>query len=331
MRVDIEDSVIALRRPVRTARGDVVERNAAIVRISDEAGRQGFGEGAPLPGWSSSTYAECRADLRAWADRVNAIGSIDVPAPQGPEARAAADAAHWSLRAAQSGTPLRKLLGAGPGDDEVVVNALLSEAAPIDLAAEARTAQEAGYETLKVKLGVGSDHDRISALVDAVAPTTSVRLDANAAVALDHAEALCRFAGDALGARLEYVEDPTSRLADLAHLGESVQVPLAVDELVRTPADLDTALGVRGIVALIAKPAFLGGITATQALAARAEATGIDVVISSVYDGVTGLTSWLELAAALGNRRAHGLGTAELLDDGSARSLIPRNGRISLR
>ena len=106
---------------------------------------------------------------------------------------------------------------------------------------------------------------------------------------------------------------------------------LAADELVRRPVDVDEI--VRGGLAdvLVLKPALVGGITDTLGLVDRARQGGLDVVLSSIYDGPVGLSAWCHLAAALGGDRAHGLGTATLLADAGAGHLVPRQGRITLR
>ena len=58
-------------------------------------------------------------------------------------------------------------------------------------------------------------------------------------------------------------------------------------------------------------------------------------MISSVYDGPLGLRAWCHLAAALDGTRAHGLGTADALDDSGPQAplvarLVPRAGHIQL-
>ena len=63
---------------------------------------------------------------------------------------------------------------------------------------------------------------------------------------------------------------------------------------------------------LVLKPARIGGIRATLALAAAAKAAGMDVVVTSVVDSAVGVAAAAHVAAALGGP-AHGLATSAWL------------------
>ena len=120
-------------------------------------------------------------------------------------------------------------------------------------------------------------------------------------------------------------------LADLGVVRAAVAARLAVDEVVRRPSDVDAVVEAGLADVLVVKPALVGGITDTMALAERAASGGLDVVLTSIYDGPVGLSAWCHLAASLGGSRAHGLGTATLLADAGAGHLVPRQGVIRLR
>ena len=320
---------IGLTEPIETARGTIFEREGWILVVQDDAGHWGRGEVAPLPGWSSISLDAAEAELDIAAGRIRRDGFDDADAGLAPEIRAAVDCARHSLDAARAEQPLWRHLG-GTGN-EVWVNALVVGARPDDLAASARRAIEAGSTTLKGKLGMGDDRARLEAIASELTEGVGVRLDANAAWGA--AEAIDRIedAHGLLGEHLEYVEDPVADMGDLATVRNGVTAQLAVDELVRGSADVDLVVE-RGLAdVLVVKPALVGGVTETMALAARAGVGCLDVVLSSVYDGPVGLAAWCHLAAALGGDRAHGLGTATLLADAGAAHLVPRQGRITLR
>lgn len=328
--VALEDMCIRLDPPVHTARGVISERVGVVLILTDDRGHVGRGEIAPLAGWSSCTLDLARAQLEAWVESVLATRHMADTGDLAREVQAGIDAASWGMRAEAEGLPLWRVLGGSEGGGVVRVNALLAGEDPDGMARLARQAQADGFSTLKTKLGMGVDAAVVGALADVVDPDTLVRLDANGAWAVDEAIESADSAATALGGRLEYIEDPVASLDELERFRESCAVPVAVDELLRTRADLDRVLRSRLADVVVFKPALLGGISRLAEPISRSEAAGVDVVISSVYDGPVGLAAWCHLAAGLGPKRAHGLGTAVLLDDPRAAPLVPRQGAIRL-
>ncbi len=324
----VEDFRVALRQPVVTARGRITERAGQILELRDEAGRCGTGELAPLPGWSSVDPAEARRQLVAGADALESEADW-LAAVTAPEARAALDAALRGLDAARAGRPLWEELGGRDG--AVEVNALVVGDTPDALGLAAERALGEGYRTVKVKAGLGDDPARMTALARVLgAAGVRVRVDANSAWTVSEAAAALVRLDHQLGDRIEYVEDPVESLRDLAELRPRSPVAVAADELSRSAGALDRIIdgGLADVVVL--KPPLLGGITPTLEQARRARAHGVDVVVSSLYDGPVGLEAWCHVAAAVGGDRAHGLGTAALLDDRRAERLVPRRGLIRL-
>ena len=326
--VRIDRFRIGLTEPIETARGTIFDREGWVLVVQDDAGHWGRGEVAPLPGWSSISLTQAEEQLDIAAGRIRREGFDGADVGLAAEIRAAVDCARRSLEAARHEEPLWRHLGGT--NDEIAVNALIVGARPEDLAASTRSAIAAGNTTLKGKLGMGDDAARLGAIAAELVDGVRVRLDANAAWGAVEAVARIEEAQRLLGDHLEYVEDPVSDMHGLAVVRSAVTVELAVDEVVRSPDDVDAL--VRGGLAdvVVVKPALVGGITDTLALAERAAVGGLDVVLTSIYDGPVGLAAWCHLAAAMGGERAHGLGTATLLADAGAGHLVPRRGRIRL-
>jgi o-succinylbenzoate synthase len=327
----VESFRVALRSPVATARGTVFERRGAVVVLRDDSGCWGRGEAAPLPGWSTIELDEAADQLRSWA-RATAAGE---PAPAhelAPEVAAAADSAVRSLAAAAAGMPLWRYLGADSG--LVQVAALVVGSTPSALAGHACAEVAAGARVLKTKLGMADDVERLRALTDIVGGDVAIRLDANGAWSVDEAVERLDMIADVLGDAVEFVEDPVAgidgleRLAPRRHAGGP---PIAADEAIRRPGDAKRVASQALAEVIVVKPPMVGGIGPTLALAAEAGAHGVDVVVSSLYDGPVGLGAWLHLAAALPGGRAHGLGTAGLLGGDFAGHLVPVGGVVDLR
>lgn len=327
--VRIDPFRVGLTEPIETARGTIFDREGWVLVVQDDAGHWGRGEVAPLPGWSSISPDDAERELATAAGRVRRDGFAAADRGLAPEIRAAVDCARRSLDAARGEVPLWRHLGGT--NDEIAVNALIVGARPDDLAASTRNAIAAGNTILKGKLGMGDDAARLGAIAAELVAGVRVRLDANSAWSAVEAVARIEEAQRLLGDHLEYVEDPVSDMHALAVVRGAVTVELAVDELVRDLRDVDTVIAGGLADVVVVKPALVGGITDTMALAERAGRGGLDVVLTSVYDGPVGLSAWCHLAAALGGERAHGLGTATLLADAGAGHLVPRQGRIRLR
>ena len=271
--------------PYRTAAGTATERELLVVRLADDDGLTGWGEGAPL-------------------------------GPLGPtETLAAEEMALLDLEARRAGRPL-----AGPLAGPVPVNMTLPGGAVAEVAAAAATGAADGFECFKVKVGLGDDVERVAAVRDAIGPHGVIRLDANGAwgaeEAIGHLDRLAE-----LG--IELVEQPCRTLAELAEVRFAAGVPIAADESVRTVADLLRAaeLGACDLACVKISPA--GGVNAARDLVAAARANGIEPYLASALDGPLGIAAALQLASAERIERHCGLATLGLFDSPLARLLPP--------
>lgn len=216
---------------------------------------------------------------------------------------------------------------------DVAVNSIVPAVAP-SLAAQLAIAN--GCTSAKVKVGgAGTDPEqdraRVYAVGLALGPRGKVRVDANGSWDVEEAVVrigeLDRAAREANLAGLEYVEQPCSRVEDLAAVRRKVDVPIAADESVRLPGDVDAVVRLDAADIVVLKVAPLGGVRACMELAERA---GRPVVVSSAMESSVGLAAGIALALALPEQPyAHGLGTGALLaSDTVSNTLVPRSGRI---
>lgn len=184
-----------------------------------------------------------------------------------------------------------------------------------------------GCSTAKVKVGTGTDEARVEAVRDALGASGRLRVDANGCWDLDEAAHAIRVLSRY---DLEYVEQPVASLDDMARLHRRVDVPLALDESIRTAEDPARVEAKRAgdIVVLKAQP--LGGVRAALRVA---EGLGLPVVVSSALETSVGLSAGLALAAALPELPyACGLATLRLLEgDVVAEPLEPAGGTLDVR
>jgi O-succinylbenzoate synthase len=181
-----------------------------------------------------------------------------------------------------------------PVRDRVPVNCTVPAIGPEKAAQIVRAS---GCRTAKVKVAepgqtLADDLARVEAVRDAIG-AGRVRIDANGAWSVDQAvrslEQLQRF-------DLEYVEQPTATVEELAEVRRRTDVPVAADESIRRAEDplLVKKLDAADIAVLKVQP--IGGVRACLEIA---EQIGLPVVVSSALETSVGIAAGVALAAAL--------------------------------
>ena len=332
MKLSVRRYALSLTTPLRSAYGDVRERQILSVSLTDADGVSGYGEAAPLEVYDGVSVARVAQALEAYtpvlasSDGMNGAQLVDAcrAVDDLPAAFAAIDMALWDRAGRLAGNPVAALLS----DDfaqAVPVNATLSALDRTGAAAQAAQAVAAGFTCLKVKVGIGDDAGRVAAVRAAAGPETALRLDANGAWNVDQAVR----AIEALSpAGLELVEEPAHGIEAVREVRERVAVPVAIDE---TAAE-HGALGAGAADAVCLKISRCGGISGLIAAATLVRASGAEVYLASTLDGPLGVAAALHAGAALASRGALppcGLATLALFAD-FENPLPARGGEIAL-
>ncbi|WP_370290550.1 o-succinylbenzoate synthase [Nocardioides sp.] len=221
-----------------------------------------------------------------------------------------------------------------PVRDRVPVNVTVPAVDPEQAHAIVRAG---GCRTAKVKVAetgqsLADDLARVEAVRDALevdGPGGQVRVDANGGWDVETAvvaiAALDRAAGG-----LEYVEQPTASVEDLARVRRRVEVPIAADESIRRAEDPYRVRELEAADIAVLKVQPLGGVRACLEIAER---IGLPVVVSSALETSIGIAAGVALAAALPELpHACGLATVQLLTaDVVADPLLPVDGALPVR
>jgi o-succinylbenzoate synthase len=313
MDASVEPFALDLATPLETAGRTIETREGFLVRVETDD-ETGVGEATPLPGWTES-LSECRAVLERAADALDsksasaALAGLDST----PAARHGVSGALADLDARRAGVPLYRYLGSKPRVESVPVNATVGDGSPDETAEQARAAVDAGFDCLKVKVGlraVSADADRLAAVREAVCPDVELRADANGAWDREQARRAFEAFADI---DVSYVEQPLSAVDLAGHADlRGGPVGLALDE---TLTETSVALGLapEATDGLVCKPMAVGGFDPTREAANRARETGVDVVVTTTIDAAVARTGAVHLAASLPDVCACGLATAELL------------------
>ena len=224
-----------------TARGTLERREMVLLRLRTDAGIVGLGEAVPLSLRGGDTLARvervagarstrrlARLDVALMASEQPLAAAVDalihvaagrrLPAP----AKAAVEMALFDLAGRSSRGRRCGGCCAARRSAPVRCNATLAAGSPRALAAEAAAWRERGFETFKLKLGVGDDVERARAVREAVGPDARMRVDANGAWSADQAVAVLDEI-EPLG--IELAEQPTATLREMAAVAAATRDP----------------------------------------------------------------------------------------------------------
>ncbi len=279
---------LPLRAPLQLKGGALDRREGFLVRVETPSGGVGWGDAAPLPGFSRETPARVRAELdalRAGSGGLDGCSS---------SVRFAVESAQAGAEAASRGATLGEFL-LGRAGGRCAVNALF-DGAPDTWAGAARAAAADGFSVVKVKVGRTEIAREAAALRAAAgaAPGLRWRLDANRG--WSDGEALA-FARALAGLAVDYIEEPF-RGGGPAPAGWPESVGIALDESLHGDGAPPGARG--GVCAWVIKPTLCGGLSRSLDLVRAAWAAGITPVVSAACESGVGIRVLAELAAALG-------------------------------
>lgn len=309
---------LPLRRPWRSARGELRERSGWLIELQTESGLTGQGDCAPLPEAGTETPATALACLQRWVARLPgleteaALHRIEAAADLTPAARCGVETALLDLAACAAHEPLTYWLSRD-ATLAVPVNAVLG-ALDTQVGQRAAAALAQGFDILKLKVGLypmAQELAQLHQLATALPHDAALRLDANGR--WSEAEARI-FLAELATLPVESVEEPLAvpNPDALARLQKLVPFPLALDESLRS-ISTDTCLQHHPVHRLILKPMVLGGPRLALALARRAYTAGLECVVTTTVDSAVGVRAAAHLAGALNNGLAHGLATSTWL------------------
>lgn len=283
---------LGLRAPLRLGTLEVTHRAGLLLALVDTEGDVlGWGDCAPLPGFSEETLAEAEVQLRAWVDEG---GASEVSDALLPSVRFAVQMA--KRQAENPRKSLAKLLSDNAAE-RIAINALI----------DSRVLPNSGSGFAAVKLKVArrplvEEVAQVQRLRAQVGPSVPIIADANRGWELGEA---CAFAEAVKEFDLLYVEEP---LKDPSRLGE-VPLPVALDETL-LECEAEALPSYENIVGYVLKPTLLGGLDRAWGFGEQAVARGLQVTVSGAFESGVGTWQLACLAAAIpGGRNFAGLDT----------------------
>ncbi len=300
---------LPLKHELSIAGEKMTGRRGYAIELVGDTGECGYGETAPLPGYSDESFDQLPAEFERLRFAVTGaaipeyleelsglfdrwLGELDLSS----SVRFGFETAILTLMARQQHIPATELLSRTPLN-YLPVNALLVGDKEMVLV-RAKEKVRRGYTCFKLKIGHRTVEEDISVIKDvraAIGQKSKLRLDANRAWS---EEQYVQFAEGVKGVDIEYIEEPLSDHSLLyRHVKpDSYSLPIALDETLRElkPEQLREWSGIR---AAILKPTILG-LEQSARFARVAIAMGALPVFSSCYESGLGLSIIAHLAAA---------------------------------
>ncbi|HND53410.1 MAG TPA: enolase C-terminal domain-like protein [Pirellulaceae bacterium] len=302
--------------------GEHVVGNYVLVRVRDDQGRSGVGEASVTAIWSGETQAgvislvnDAIAPFIVGADPFDVdwiMRRLDKAIHANSFAKAAVECALLDLQSKTLGVPMYQLLG---GRDRSVddggrsiaergvrLKFVIGKVDPDTAALRAGLMVERGWKAIKVKVGVDpqADVERLTAVRDAIGPTTFLSVDANGGYSVDQAIwAAQRF--EKLGVAL--LEQPTRRGDHdaMAAVRRRSELPIMADESVFTALDAIEIVRHAAADIISVYPGKHGGIRATQNIVRIAESAGVACTIGSNLEREVATAAMAHLTVATPN------------------------------
>lgn len=205
----------------------------------------------------------------------------------------------WDLYGQLYGIPVYKLLGGSK--DSIVTDITISVNSPEEMARDAITAINRGYDTLKVKVGVNPqlDVERLTAIRNAIGSRAKLRIDANQAWKPQEAVRILNKMQEQ-GLDIELVEQPVIAhdIEGLKYVTERSYVPVLADESVFSPLDAMKIIQTGAADLINIKLMKCGGITPALKIADAASIMGVECMLGCMLEAKVSVNAAVHVACA---------------------------------
>ncbi|USE34444.1 o-succinylbenzoate synthase [Endozoicomonas sp. SCSIO W0465] len=327
-KADILRYRLPLKQPLLLKHSLLNEREGLVLRLRS-GDRYGYGEVAPLPGFSRESLSEAEEQLQVFCRAFNdrsvkplsfndlencAFLSDGLPLLSMPSVIFGIESALWWLEQNHWFAPPE----IGPllqGTTEQILH---------------RLEQWQGHwpKEFKLKIGRDSIEDdcvRISNVLQTLPKSVNIKLDANQQWTLDQA---IRVAASIDVERITFVEEPTAHVAEFSELYEQTGLRFALDETVQNPEYLLRPM--QGLAAVVIKLTLVGGLARCRHLLTTAKSLGVRTVFSSSYESAIGLHILGQLSAQWTPEEPPGLDTSAVFIDSLTSDMIISGQPVSI-
>jgi len=264
--------------------------DATIVRLSTDAGIDGWGEVCPLGPAYLPSYAEgARAGIAKLAPdligcdptELSALSRrMDALLKGHPYVKSAIDVAAWDVTGKSAGVPVCTLLGGRMGPDVPLYRAI-SQDEPDAMAERVAGYRAEGYRRFQLKVGGRPEVDvrRIRTVAERLEPGDVLIADANTGWRADEAMRVVRAVRD-----LDvYVEQPCATYEECLSVRRRTDLPFVLDETIDGVGALLRAHADLAMDAINLKIGKVGGLTRARLLRDLAVEVGLALTIEDTW------------------------------------------------
>ena len=298
--------------PLQTSNATYAYREGVWLKMKWE-NFSGFGEAAPLPGFSVENLNEVHYALEGFHQAIKSeemdveelFKLVEVHSQNNPSVRFAIETAIHDLLSQDSDKSMSKNINPS-ALAEIKVNGMVGAHLPGD-----------GFKVMKVKVGFNNLFDEIEHLKEltrSFGEDMLFRLDVNGAFDLPRA---IRFCKEMEAFNIDYIEQPlpASELEDLAELQYHTEIPIAVDESLTDLKSAEKIIEEQAAQVFIIKPMVSGGFTESANIIEMAKSENIRSIITSSLETAIGRMACLNIAASNEINEVCGLATDYLLNE----------------
>lgn len=279
-----------------------------LVTVETESGVVGYGEGSPLAPVTGETRAAALATAEAAAEIVEGapvegyrelVHEVWSTFPGMVSANFAVETAILDAFCREEGLAMAELFGGQPVPVETDMTIPIVPAETARERASRATAQ--GYEHLKIKTGndIDEDVERVLAIAEA-APEAELKVDANQGWTPKETAAFARRVADE-DVSLALIEQPVPAddFAGLVEARRLVDVPIAADESVFTPAEAIRIVE-DGAADIINVKLGKSGLLAAADIVAIARAANLELMLGCMLESAIGIHASAHFVAGTG-------------------------------
>ena len=308
---------LKLKSPFKNASFAINEREGFIIRIVDENNFVGFGEVAPLPGFSLENIENCDVALNKLHYSIieKSAKKIDFDLIQELQSISNLPSLSFGIEQAVISLLIKRgeLSSLLTNSKPIEINGLVGIEPKDEVLKKIDDLLIKGFKTIKIKIGGNNfedDIELIKTITNRIDDSIKIRLDINGNWDYEKAEQAVNILDST---KIELIEQPVNNINELVMLADFSPIPVAVDETIKSSADARSIIEKSNIQTIILKPSILGGIIETITLIKSAGKLGKKIIISSAFEAVVGRSALMLLSSLVNGNHAHGLNTAAYL------------------
>lgn len=269
---------IPLVDPIKMAKELIVDAKTVLLCLTDEEGRQGWGEASVAPLMTGETLESLLASVKylvdkarelEWSDPKYFAKACDAILYGNPSAKSCLQMALLDLYTQKNSIALWKYLrslSAGvdlPVFTELPLLRMLGGTLEKEMA-DAKSFREAGFKHWKIKIGslsLEEDLHRVQVLSDLLEGDV-ISVDANGAMSLDDAVQFCTSKQASKLSFAEQLIDADCALADFVVLKERSPIPIGLDESIHGTDEIEAFMSAKALDGASLKLIKTGGVLA---------------------------------------------------------------------